>query len=256
MSNNLSVRAGSIAVKAPFVGHDGFVHAPEIDRSSTAERVADALRLLMFDGDMAAGSALREVSLARSFRVSRTTVREALALLAVEGLVTRSPNRGAVVTLLSAADLEEIFLARRVLETAGIRAAGQASPEARALLRAALAAYAAAASSADHQRATAAHLEFHNALVGLLDNARLTATAGTLTSDLRLALARVGRELDDAPAQVAEHRRLLELVEAADIERASAELEDHLTRAKESVQGRFKAASGSDAGHPGPPTWS
>ncbi len=236
------------AVKPPRVGQHGCVRAPEIDRSSTAERVADALRLLMFDGDMAPGTALREVSLAQSFGVSRTTVREALQLLSLEGLVTRSPNRGAVVTLLSAEDLEEIFRARRVLETAGIRAAPQASPGARQALRAALGAYADAARSADHPRATAAHLAFHNALVGLLDSARLTVMAGALTSDLRLALARVGRERDDATEQVAEHRRLLKLIEAGAIERASAELDDHLTRAKDSVQDRVKAASAASHG--------
>lgn len=242
------------------MGHDGSVPAPEIDRSSTAQRVADALRLLMFDGEMVAGTALREVALAQSFSVSRTTVREALQLLAREGLVTRSPNRGAVVTELQADDLEEIFRARRVLETAGIRAARQASPEARRALRAALAGYAAAATSADHARATAAHLQFHTALVGLLDSARLTATAGTLTSDLRLALARVGREQGDATAQVAEHRRLLELVEAEDLERATAELDDHLTRAQASVQDRVKAATGrgqsARLGRSGPLPWS
>ena len=208
----------------------------------------------MFDGDMAAGTALREVVLAQSFGVSRTTMREALQLLALEGLVTRSPNRGAVVTSLSAEDLEEVFRARRILETAGIQAAGQASPRARHALRAALRAYAESATSADHPRATAAHLEFHNALVGLLDSARLTATASALTSNLRLALARVGRERDDAPAQVAEHRRLLRLIEADDIERASAELDDHLTRAQASVQDRVQAVGA--AGGRATPPWS
>ena len=252
MSDNLRVRCRTKTVKGPLVGHDGPVQAPGIDRSSTAERVADALRLLMFDGIMVAGTALREVSLAQSFGVSRTTVREALQLLALEGLVTRSPNRGAVVTLLRAEDLEEIFRARRVLETAGIRAAGRASPRAKQALRTALAAYADAAASADHAGATAAHLRFHTALVGLLDSARLTATAGTLTSDLRLALARVGREQGDAQAQVAEHRRLLELVESTDVERATAELDVHLTRAQASVQERVKAATPVARSQPGP----
>jgi DNA-binding GntR family transcriptional regulator len=165
-----------------------------------------------------------------------------------------------VVTALHAEDLEDIFRARRVLETAGIRAAGQASPQARLALRATLAAYADAATSADHPRATAAHLQFHTALVGLLDSARLTATARTLTSDLRLALARVGRERGDAAAQVAEHRRLLGLVESLDLERATAELDDHLTRAKASVQDRVKGATGvgqsKQSGQSGPMPWS
>lgn len=216
---------------------------PEIDRSSTAERVADALRVLMFDGEVAAGTALREVSLAQSFGVSRPTVREALQLLALEGLVTRSPNRGAVVTSLTDADIDEIFRARRVLEHAGVRAASHASSTATTALHAALAVYEDAAASGDHPRATAAHLEFHNALVGLLDSQRLTATAQALTSDLRLALARVGRERDDAAEQVAAHRLLLELVMSADAPAACAELSDHLRDAEQSVLVRVLGSS-------------
>lgn len=216
---------------------------PEIDRSTTAERVAEALRRLLFDGEVAAGEALREVSLAESFGVSRTTMRESLQILSLEGLLTRTPNRGAVVTLLSDEDIDEIFRARRILETAGIRAVTDASKSALRALRAAWSAYAETAASGDHTRAIAAHLEFHNALVGLLDSQRLQGTATSLTSELRLALARVGRIRGDATEQVAEHRVLLELVERADVDRASAELAAHLTRAKASLVDRTRRVS-------------
>ncbi len=213
---------------------------PEIDRSTTAERVAEALRRLLFDGEVAAGEALREVSLAESFGVSRTTMRESLQILSLEGLLTRTPNRGAVVTLLSDEDIDEIFRARRILETAGIRAVTDASKSALRALRAAWSAYAETAASGDHPRAIAAHLEFHNALVGLLDSERLRGTATSLTGELRLALARVGRIRGDATEQVAEHQVLLELVERADVERASAELAAHLARAKASLVDRTR----------------
>jgi DNA-binding GntR family transcriptional regulator len=98
-----------------------------IDRSSTPERIAEALRTLMFRGDLRAGEALREVALAHDFDVSRSTLREALQILALEGLVSRVPNRGAVVRELSDDDVGEIFTARRILELAGVRAAPSAS---------------------------------------------------------------------------------------------------------------------------------
>src|SRR5512139_296371 len=98
------------------------VKVPPIDRSSTTDRVADALREMLFAGDPAPGEPLRETALAEAFGVARSTVREALQALAAEGLVTRYPNRGVVVTELADHDIEEIYGARLVLESAGLRA--------------------------------------------------------------------------------------------------------------------------------------
>jgi DNA-binding GntR family transcriptional regulator len=212
---------------------------PAIDRSSTTERVADALRSMLFAGDLSPGEPLREVSLAAGFGVARSTVREALQVLAGEGLVTRYPNRGVVVTELAPRDIAEIFEARLVLETAGVRAgAGGADL---APVTAALATYARAA-KADHTdsagEATHAHLEFHTSLVALLGNARLVASADTLTADLRLALASVERARRNARSQVADHRRLLTLMRAGDVDGAVAELESHLGSAATSVAER------------------
>jgi DNA-binding GntR family transcriptional regulator len=212
-----------------------------IDRSSTAERVADALRAMMFAGELSAGEPLREIALAASFGVARSTVREALQILALEGLVTRVPNRGAEVTALSVSDIEEIFGARALLESAGIRAVGEAPAEAVGELQAALDAYAAAA---DPSAATEAHLRFHNALVGLLGSRRLLETAASLTSDLRLALAAVGRRAGDAPEQIEDHRRLLRLVVARDTAAAEKQLAIHLERAKASLVDQTRGGAG------------
>src|SRR5690349_23861685 len=77
---------------------------------------------MLFAGDLSPGEPLREVTLADGFQVARSTVREALQVLAAEGLVTRYPNRGVVVTELTERDIAEIFEARLVLESAGVRA--------------------------------------------------------------------------------------------------------------------------------------
>ena len=212
------------------------VHVPAIDRSNTADRVAEALRGMLFAGEISPGEPLREVALADAFDVARSTVREALQVLATEGLVRRYPNRGVVVTALTEADIQEIFGARAVLESAGVRA-GVAGADLQAVA-AALAAYARAAESDDQAHATHAHLEFHNSLVALLGNPRLVASAHSLTADLRLGLASVERVRRNAKDQVADHRRLLRLIRSGDETAAVAELDRHLAAARTSVAAR------------------
>ncbi len=211
-----------------------------IDRSSTTDRVAGALRDMLFAGDLSPGEPLREVSLAEGFGVARSTVREALQVLSGEGLVTRYPNRGVVVTELSEHDIGEIFEARLVLESAGVRA-GAAGADLTPVA-AALATYAEAAQADDQVVATHAHLEFHTSLVALLGNARLVAGADVLTADLRLALASVERARRNARSQVADHRRLLTLMRSGDPDSALAELERHLRAAAVSVTERVTGA--------------
>jgi DNA-binding GntR family transcriptional regulator len=215
------------------------VSVPEIDRSSTTERVADALRAMLFSGELSPGEPLREIGLADAFQVARSTVREALQVLAAEGLVTRFPNRGVTVTALTAHDVAEIFGARLVLETAGVRAGAAGAdlaPATEAMDR-----YARASAGRDRVEATRAHLQFHTSLVGLLGNARLLAGAESLTADLRLALATVERQRGNARQQVADHRRLLRLVKAGDTRRAVAELSRHLSAAQASVAAQMGA---------------
>lgn len=216
------------------------VDVPVIDRSSTTDRVAGALRELLFAGELSPGEPLREVTLAESFSVARSTVREALQVLTTEGLVTRQPNRGVTVTELTEHDIAEIFEARLVLESAGVRAGAAGadlSPAATAL-----ATYAEAAVADDAVVATQSHLEFHTSLVALLGNSRLVASADGLTADLRLALASVERQRRNARQQVADHRRLLTLMRSGDEAGAIAELAAHLAAARVSVTERVHGA--------------
>ncbi len=210
-----------------------------IDRSSTTDRVAGALREMIFAGDLAPAEPLREVTLAESFGVARSTVREALQVLTAEKLLTRLPNRGVTVTELAEHDIEEIFEARIVLESAGVRAGARGadlSPATRALTT-----YAQAAADDAPLVATHAHLEFHTSLVALLGNSRLVASADVLTADLRLALASVERQRRNARQQVAGHRRLVSLMRSGDEVAALAELERHLVAARASVIERVGA---------------
>ena len=86
------------------------------------EDVADRLREQIFSKQLASGSWLDEQSLADQFGISRTPMREAIKVLASEGLVTIKMRRGAYVTEVARIDLEQIFTILSLLE-------GQAAKE-------------------------------------------------------------------------------------------------------------------------------
>jgi DNA-binding GntR family transcriptional regulator len=73
------------------------------------EEVVDRLRDMIVEGEMEAGERLHEVSLSQTLNVSRTPLREALKLLANEGLIDLLPGRGARVSALSPEDVGELF---------------------------------------------------------------------------------------------------------------------------------------------------
>jgi DNA-binding GntR family transcriptional regulator len=209
----------------------------ELEQTSTVDRAVEALRRALFAGDLEPGTPLREVALAETLSIARSTVREALGLLAAEGLVTRIPYRGVVVAALDPADVHDVITARLALEEAGVRAWPTAAAEARMAVHEALDAYAAAASSGAGPGPLAeAHLVFHRALVGLTGSSRLVATAAALHGELRLALAGVERRRGNSRQQLAAHRELLQVVESDDTAVAVAAIRSHLADAEESIR--------------------
>ena len=83
-----------------------------LEHASTVDRVVEELRRAVFDGELEAGTPLREVALADSLGVSRSTVREALAVLVGEGLATREPNRGVHVAEADPDSVRDVCRAR------------------------------------------------------------------------------------------------------------------------------------------------
>ncbi len=79
------------------------------------EAVAE-LRTMIIEGDLAPGSRLSEKELCERFDISRTPLREALRVLAVEALIVLTPNRGASVTQVTASDVDEMFPVMGALE--------------------------------------------------------------------------------------------------------------------------------------------
>ena len=90
---------------------------------TTAVRARDELREAILAGSLPPGSRLRAEPLAERLQTSRTPVREALMLLAREGLVDIEPRRGAVVRAFDAADLADLYEVRALIEPYAARRA-------------------------------------------------------------------------------------------------------------------------------------
>ena len=95
----------------------------KISPGSTPEYIAGALRNAILQGRYKANQPLRQDQIAEELGVSKVPVREALVQLKAEGLVTFMSNRGAVVTGLSAREVDEIFTMRIALETKALERA-------------------------------------------------------------------------------------------------------------------------------------
>ena len=85
------------------------VGAFAINRTNLHAEVTTRLRDLIIEGVIPPGARLNERVLCEQLRVSRTPLREALKVLASEGLAELLPNRGAVVTPISVAEIEHVF---------------------------------------------------------------------------------------------------------------------------------------------------
>jgi DNA-binding GntR family transcriptional regulator len=103
----------------------GMDASPPLRGQDAYERIRAAIR----DGSLAPGLRLTEVELAARFGVSRTPVRQALARLEAEGLLTHAPRRGLTVTRPDHSQVVELYVMREILEGAAARLAAQHASE-------------------------------------------------------------------------------------------------------------------------------
>jgi DNA-binding GntR family transcriptional regulator len=142
-----------------------------ITKEVLRDKVYHLLREWIINGALKPGERIVESVLASRMQVSRAPFREALWLLASEGLVRLEAHQSAFVTQLSREDLEQIFEVRELLEIhAAKRLHAHLSPEKSAELEQALAALREAARRRDVQGFSEADREFHRTLGRLAGN--------------------------------------------------------------------------------------
>ena len=201
----------------------------QIRRSTTAQQVADVLSERILAGAFLPGHRLRESAIATDLGVSRNTVREAVRVLELGGLVRYEVNRGAVVISPTPAAVDALYTARERLETAAVMREPKA--ELVAAIDAAFDQLRAAAGTRDARLIVEKDLALHAALVALLESSRLDDFYADLTRELRfylMVLSVEDSEADDPDGVIAEHEPIVSAIRAGDRERAVAEVRAHV----------------------------
>ena len=191
--------------------------------------VAEQLRLRIFRRELEPGSWIDELKIAEDFGISRTPLREALKVLAAEGLVTMKVRRGAYVTEVSEKDLRDVYHLLSLLESdaAGV-VASTATEDALAHLQALHAELEAA--SVERERFFAVNERFHMLLLELSDNRWRSQMVADLRKVMKLnrhhSLFKEGR-IEDS---LREHRVILAALLARDAAGAAVAMQQHFAQ--------------------------
>ncbi|MDE2368679.1 MAG: GntR family transcriptional regulator [Burkholderiales bacterium] len=190
------------------------------------QEVAERLRQQIFARRLEPGSWIDEMKLAAEYGISRTPLREALKVLAVEGLVTMKVRRGAYVTEMSGDDVRQIYHLLALLESdAAAAVAGGADDAGRAELTRLHARLASQARRRDEFFAT--NEQFHMRLLEIAGNRWATQIVADLRKMMKLnrhhSLFKQGRLAES----LAEHEALMGAIEARDAAAAARVMKAH-----------------------------
>ena len=193
---------------------------------STPDLVVERLRDDIVSGRLAPGEPLRQDEIARSFGVSHVPIREAFLRLEAERLVEIRPRRGAIVAVLSAAELEELNEMRAALECCALRVSapnltnGDLQKAARVLDRI----------DPQPERWGEQNAAFHTILYKPAERPRLLAEILSLQRSVERYIYHEVKVTNNFAHSQREHRKLLELISRRKIEEACSLLNDHILK--------------------------
>jgi DNA-binding GntR family transcriptional regulator len=199
-----------------------------IQRRSTTEQAAEAVRHAILSGGLPPGMPLREAAVAAELGVSRSTLREAARILAGEGLVRYQMNRGIVVADVTGPDAADIYAARAAVELAAVDAlTGHRDPAVYADLADLVEQIERAFGRGDVAAVVDGDRRFHATLVAATGSPRLRRFHGQLQQEQRLALALAERSRSELGRTADDHRELLDALRGSRAQ-ARAQLTAHL----------------------------
>ena len=214
---------------------------PERKRGSGVKMVYDLLRDDILDLVMPPGSPIDEMQLAERFAISRTPIREALARLAMEGLIDTLPNRSTMVAQIDFVNLHTFFDAITLMYRVTTRLAAQ---NWRAgdleVIRAHQAEYRAAFEAYDALAMIGTNRDFHAAIAEAGRNPYYLSLFLRLLDEGRRILRLYYQSFDDRPpaSVITEHEEMIDAIAARNGVAAEAALKAHISHAFET---RLKA---------------
>lgn len=210
----------------PTAADDGTASEPRSRATVIAGRIRDAI----ISGELAPGERLTEVRLAEEHHVSRIPVREALRALETEGFVTITPNRGAVVSHVGAAEAADLIEVREAIEVLIIRrAAARCTPADADGLRGIVADARTAIARGRFDTLPALNTTFHDRIADIAGNVIAKRVGSQLREKIEWAYAADVEER--ASRSWAEHGELVESLAANDQRLAAKLVRRHVDEA-------------------------
>jgi len=205
-------------------------------RQLLADDVYESVKGLLMDHSIAPGARVSIDGLARELQVSQTPIRETLARLESEGLVTKAPLRGYSATdLLSREEVLDIYRFRGLLEPwVAARAAERASDEALARIETELATCPVAPAGtgySDYRRISAHDARFHDLLAEIAGSAQVRAALTRTHAHLHLFRISYGQAIGSETLR--EHHEIAGAIAARSPRRAEQAMRAHLETAKD-----------------------
>lgn len=210
-----------------------------IARGSLHDEVTSRVRDMIVDGRLLAGVAIPELELAQQLGISRTPMREALKVLASEGLVELLPRRGAIVKVFTAKDAQDMLAVIAVLEEhAGQQACRASDAEIAAIL-------------ALHEQMRGhferrerpeyfrLNQEIHNAIVRAAGNPTLAMLHGLLRTRMRRIRYIGNQSPENWSAAMAEHEAFIDALRDRDADRLGRVMRKHLENTWPRVSSTF-----------------
>ena len=216
-----------------------------LQTSSLASVVQSELERMILSGELVPGEKLTEVALATRLGVSRGPLREAFRMLEEAGLVRTEKNRGVFVRDLPVEEAIEIFELRAAMdELVGRRLAASIGPAALKEIRGLVDQMEQAVKAKDGAGYHRLNLRFHDRLVELAGNGKLTAIYRKLIKELSL-FRRINLEGGGLmPISVGEHRNIVKAIAAGNADAAGRAMYDHVMQSKErTIRNQPRAAA-------------
>ena len=215
-----------------------------IPRAALHEQAAHRLRQMLVENRIAPGAKLNERELSDELNVSRTPLREAIKMLAAEGLVELLPNRGAIAVELTEADVLNTFEVMAGLEAqsgelAAQRVIDDELIEIKAMHYEMLAAY----TRQDLPSYYRLNASIHSAINAAAKNPVLTATYRQVNARLQALRFRSNQDGEKWKAAVKEHEQMISALSARDPVAMRAVLMGHLTNKRDVVIDQLRAAT-------------
>lgn len=208
-------------------------------------RLVEELRNLIVTGELAPGEVLAELRVAERFGISKTPVREALHLLAAEGLITVLPKKGYLVRPMTSQDLREVTDVRMLLEPhAASEAARLADGDAVARMKA-LVDLQREASETDPVKAMHYAREFHGAIAVAARNSRISAQLLRCldeTARAHYVIPELQAHMHDDD-ELAEHEAILDAISKGDAVAALEATKKHLRTIRSVTAQRLESGS-------------